>query len=128
MTTESFGKGEGWKRLSSFHLKCWATLGTVSKLVVKNGKTHETVWSSLGRRYGTMKKARTGMPNKQMRFLRKTGSTKIKSDKRFLTLDSLYLGHSFATIADKHYNAFDGELYEPLDEAIEWLGSEFRIA
>ena len=99
----------------------------VSKLVVKNGITRETLWSSLGRRYGTMKKARAGMPNKQMKFLRKTGSTKIKSDKRFLTLDSLYLGHSFATIADKHYNAFDGESYEPLDEAIEWLGSEFRI-
>ncbi len=24
LSTESFGKGEGWKRPSSFHLKCWA--------------------------------------------------------------------------------------------------------
>ena len=61
-------------------------------------------------------------------FLRKTGSSKIRSDRRFLGLDSLYLGHSWATIADKHYNAFDGEPYTPLDEAIEWLGSEFKIA
>jgi hypothetical protein len=99
----------------------------VSKLIEKDGGTAESVWSSIGRRYGTLKKAKAGMPNKKLMFLRKTGSTKIKSDKRFRTLDSLYLGHSFATIADKHYNAFDGEPYEPLDEAIEWLGSEFNI-
>ena len=30
-------------------------------------------------------------------------------------LDSLYLGHSWATVADKHYNAFDGQPYQPLD-------------
>jgi hypothetical protein len=99
----------------------------VSKLVEKNGKTHETVWSSLGRRFGTLKESKPKIPRKEMRFLRKTGSTKLKSDKRFLTLDSLYLGHSFERIADKHYNAFDGEPYTPLDEAIEWLGSEFRV-
>jgi len=51
----------------------------------------------------------------------------VKSDRRFLTLDTLYLGHSWRTIADKHYNAFDGEPYAPLDEAIEWLSGEFRI-
>ena len=99
----------------------------VSKLVEKNGVTQETVWSSLGRRYGTLKKAKAGMPNKQMKFLRKTGSSKLRSQREFLTLDSLYLGHSWATVADKHYNAFDGEIYPPLDEAIEWLGSQFEI-
>jgi hypothetical protein len=99
----------------------------VSKLVEENGTTHETVWSSLGRRFQTMKKAKPKMPNKQMKFLRKTGSTKLKSDRQFFTLDTLYLGHSWRTIADKHYNAFDGEQYTPLDEATEWLGSEFGI-
>ena len=67
------------------------------------------------------------MPNKQMKYLRKTGSSKLRSDRRFFSLDSLYLGHSWVTIADKHYNAFDGQPYPPLDEAIEWLGKEFRI-
>jgi len=62
-----------------------------------------------------------------MKYLRKTGSSKLRSDRRFLSLDSLYLGHSWVTIADKHYNAFDGQSYPPLDEAIEWLGKEFRI-
>lgn len=67
------------------------------------------------------------MPNKQLKFLRKTGSSKLRSDRTFLSLDSLYLGHAWVTIADKHYNAFDGEPYEPLDEAIEWLGRQFKI-
>ncbi len=68
------------------------------------------------------------MPDKQLKYLRKTGSSKLRSDRRFLSLDSLYLGHSWVTIADKHYNVFDGQPYLPLDEAIEWLGKEFRIA
>jgi hypothetical protein len=99
----------------------------VSKLIVKNGETKETVWCSLGRRYGSMKERKPLMPDKQMRFLRKTGSSKLKGERRFLSLDSLYLGHSFVTIADKYYNAFDGQPYAPLDEAIEWLGKEFKI-
>ena len=99
----------------------------VSKLVVKNGTTRETVWCSLLRRYVNMKKAKPQMPDKQMKYLRKTGSSKLRSDRRFLSLDSLYLGHSWVTIADKHYNAFDGQPYPPLDEAIEWLGKEFRL-
>ena len=99
----------------------------VSKLVVKNGVTHETVFSSLLRRYVKMKKVKPKMPDKQLKFLRKTGSSKLRSDRRFLSLDSLYLGHSWVTIADKHYNVFDGQPYPPLDEAIEWLGKEFGV-
>ena len=120
----------------------------VSKLVVENGKTRETVWCSLLRRWGTMKNAKPKLPgkepespdnqpklpstkpklpDKQLMFLRKTGSTKLRSDIRFLSLVPLYLGHSFETMADKHYNAFDGQPYPPLDEAIEWLGKEFKI-
>jgi integrase len=99
----------------------------VSKLVVENGTTREVVWSSLLRRYGQMKKANPKLPAKQMKYLRKTGSSKLRSDRRFLSLDSLYLGHSWVTVADKHYNVFDGQTYQPLDEAIEWLGKEFRL-
>jgi integrase len=103
----------------------------ISKLKTKDGKTAETTWTSIGRRYGEMKAAKAkkakkpALPNKQLKFLRKTGSTKIRSNREFLSLDSLYLGHSWATVADKHYNAFDGQPYDPLDEAIDWLGSEF---
>lgn len=99
----------------------------VSKLVRVGDKTKETVWSSIGRRFESMKEKHPTMPQKQLMFLRKTGSTKIKSDMRYMTLDSLYLGHSWANIADKHYNAFDGQSYAPLDEAIRWLGTEFKV-
>ena len=99
----------------------------VSKLVQKDNKTKETVWSSVGRRFELMKTKYSKMPQKQLMFLRKTGSTRLRSSKEFMTLDSLYLGHSFAKISDKHYNAFDGAPYSPLDEAIQWLGSEFKF-
>ena len=113
----------------------------VSKLIVKDGKTRETFWCSLLRRYVNMrkvkkpkptlsdkpKKPKPTLPDKQLKYLRKTGSSKLRSDRRYLSLDSLYLGHSWVTIADKHYNAFDGQPYEPLDEAIDWLGKEFKI-
>jgi hypothetical protein len=99
----------------------------VSKLVVENEKTREVVWCSLRRRYHNMKNAKPQFPKKQMKYLRKTGSSKLRSDRRFLSLDTVYLGHSWATIADKHYYAFDGQPYQPLDEAIEWLGQEFGI-
>ena len=100
---------------------------SVSKLIVKNGITRESVWSTLRRRYGNMKKTKPQLPDKQMKYLRKTGSSKLRGDRRFFSLDSMYLGHSWVTIADKHYNTFDGQPYAPLDEAIEWLGKEFQI-
>lgn len=105
----------------------------VSKLKKENGNTSETLWTSIGRRYSNMKtakpkkKKKPQLPDKQLKFLRKTGSTKIRGSKQFMSLDSLYLGHSWATVADKHYNAFDGQPYGPLDDAIDWLGSEFGM-
>lgn len=54
----------------------------VSKLVRVGDKTKETVWSSIGRRFESMKEKHPTMPQKQLMFLRKTGSTKIKSDMR----------------------------------------------
>lgn len=99
----------------------------VSKLTSVGGKTKETIWTSIGRRYQQRKAAKPEMPQKQLKYLRKTGSTKLRSERMFLGLDSLYLGHSWANIADKHYNAFDGDPYPPLDEAIKWLGKQFKI-
>lgn len=124
-------------RLLRAHLSSHPTLAltnraggplSVSKLVEKDGETQETVWSSIIRRWGQMKNAKPKLPDKQLKYLRKTGSSKLRSDRSFMSLDSLYLGHSWVTIADKHYNAFDGQPYAPLDEAIEWLGTEFKIS
>jgi hypothetical protein len=74
-----------------------------------------------------MKTAKQELPDKQLKYLRKTGSSKLRGDMRFFSLDSIYLGHAWATIADKHYNAFDGQPYPPLDEAISWLGRQFGV-
>lgn len=103
----------------------------VSKLKKVSGQTRETIWTSIGRRYGQMKSAKPQkkekpqLPDKQLKFLRKTGSSHLRGNTAFMSLDSLYLGHSWITVADKHYNAFDGKPYVPLDEAIDWLGREF---
>lgn len=104
--------------------KCGTPL-IVSKVVTKNDENHHIRYDTVCRTYGRLRKKHTELPRKSLKFLRKTGSTKIKGDRRFMGLDQLYLGHSHQTIADKHYNAFDGEPYAPLDEAIEWLGKQF---
>jgi hypothetical protein len=70
---------------------------SVSKLVEKDGETQETVWSSIIRRWGQMKNAKPKLPDKQLKYLRKTGSSKLRSDRSFMSLDSLYLGHSWVT-------------------------------
>ena len=64
---------------------------SVSELIEKDGKRSERIWTSLARRFGEMKKTKPKMPRKALMFLRKTGSTKIRSNTTFLSLDSLYL-------------------------------------
>lgn len=70
---------------------------------------------------------RNGLDGKVLKFLRKTGSTKIRRNPDHKTMDALYLGESWKNIPDRHYNAFDGEPYPPLDEAIQWLGEELKL-
>ena len=99
----------------------------VSKMVKRDGLDRHVRYDTVCRLYGTLRKKLTTLPDKSLKFLRKTGSTKIKSNTQYMHLDQLYLGHSHQTIADKHYNAFDGEPFPPLDEAIEWLGRELGL-
>jgi hypothetical protein len=100
----------------------------VSRLEVKEGRTHEVQWTGIGRRWTDLKRSESrkeNLPQKELKFLRKTGSTKLKGHENFLTLDSMYLGHSYTKVSDKHYNAFDGLPFLPLDNAIDWLGTQF---
>lgn len=92
-----------------------------------SGLAKETNYNTLTRQWGRMKKKRNSkLPQKlQLRHLRHTGSTTLKSKKEFGYLDILYLADCFTSIPDKHYNAWDGEVFEPLDEAITWLGEQF---
>ncbi len=97
----------------------------VSKMVKKNGVDHHVRYDTVCRMYNRLRKKHPELPDKSLKFLRKTGATRIRGDMRYMALNQLYLGHSHQTIADKHYNAFDGQPYAPLDEAIAWLGSQF---
>ena len=89
--------------------------------------THEEAQPKISNKNPRRNQQKPRLPDKQLKYLRKTGSSMLRSDRRFFSLDSLYLGHAWVTIADKHYNAFDGQPYEPLDEAIQWLGQEFGV-
>ena len=70
---------------------------------------------------------RCGLDDKILKFLRKTGSTRIRRNTDHKTMDALYLGESWKNIPDRHYNAFNGEPYLPLDDAIQWLGEELKL-
>lgn len=99
----------------------------VSKMLTRNDGNHHIRYDTVCRAYGRLRKEHAELPNKSLKFLRKTGSTRLRGDTTFMLLDQLYLGHSHKTIADRHYNAFDGGPYSPLDEAITWLGQEFGL-
>lgn len=68
-----------------------------------------------------------GFAGKQLKWLRKTGSTTLKKDKFYMFLDQLYLGHAKPNVADKHYNYIEGDVYKPLDEATAYLGKQFGL-
>ena len=99
----------------------------VSKMVTRSDGNHHVRYDTVCRTYNKIRKRLTEIPNKSLKFLRKTGSTRLRSDSKYMLLDQLYLGHSHKSVADKHYNAFDGDPYPPLDEAITWLGKEFGV-
>ena len=87
-----------------------------------NVKGHDNV----SRHWQSVRK-KSGLAGKQLKILRKTGSTTIRRNPEYCTMDALYLGESWKNIPDRHYNAHDGEPYPPLDEAIQWLGEEFKL-
>jgi integrase len=99
----------------------------VSMMVKRSDGDHHVRYDTVCRTYGKLRKKHSELPNKSLKFLRKTGSTKLRGETKYMLLDQLYLGHSHKTIADRHYNAFDGEPHPPLDEAITWLGKEFGL-
>lgn len=68
-----------------------------------------------------------GLNGKQLKFIRKTGSTTIRGNLKFTSLEKLYLGHSPDNIADLHYNVMEGQVFKPLDQAISYVGKLFGI-
>lgn len=72
-------------------------------------------------------RAEYGLPARQLKFIRKTGSSCLNENIKYMRLSQLYLGQTHQTVADKHYNAYDGAIYKPLDEAIAFIGKQFGI-
>ena len=66
-------------------------------------------------------------PDKKLMHLRHTGSSTIATKKDFIWVKTLYLGDAPIEIADRHYNPHDGQVYKPLDEALQYLGKQFRL-
>lgn len=62
---------------------------------------------------------------KPFKLLRKTSATLINSNGKFRGLDQLFLGHAPSSIAERHYVATSKLA---LDEALEWLRAEYRVA
>lgn len=65
-------------------------------------------------------------PNDPRSFkeLRKTVATMLRSDPRYATCYSHFLGHAPSSVADQHYAAPPQVL---LDEGIDWLGEQFDL-
>ena len=63
--------------------------------------------------------------SKPFKLLRKTSATLIHSNPQFRGLDQLFLGHAPASIAERHYVATSKSA---LDDALEWLRAEYRVA
>lgn len=87
---------------------------------------HTSVYDNVSRDWQQKQKRIDGLPNMMLKGLRKTGSTTLKTNVLYSWLRTLYLGH-VGEIADRHYDAKDGRSYPPLDEAITWLGDQFRM-
>lgn len=73
--------------------------------------------------FSRLKRA-TGI-NKPIKLLRKTSATLLRSKYEYAGIESLFLGHSPRSMADRHYAAAPQDL---LDQAVEWLGRELGLA
>jgi integrase len=62
--------------------------------------------------------------NKPLKSLKKTSASLIRSNAKYTSLESLFLGHAPQSMADKHYAVAPQAL---LDEAIIWLGGEYGL-
>jgi integrase len=59
-----------------------------------------------------------------LKAFRKTSATRMRSNKDYRGLETLFLGHSNRTVAEVHYAAAPQDL---LDQAITWLAESYKI-
>ncbi|WP_166831937.1 hypothetical protein [Thalassoroseus pseudoceratinae] len=88
----------------------------------KDGELKTIQYDNVSRMWGQMKSRGVDLPDRVLKGLRKTGAATIKEYD--LSMRKLYLGHS-GDIADKNYDPTSGRPYQPLDDAIDYLGSRY---
>ena len=62
--------------------------------------------------------------SKPLKSLKKTSASLIRSNERFASLESLFLGHAPQSMSERHYAEVPQVLF---NEAIIWLGGEYGI-
>lgn len=85
------------------------------------------VYDNLTRDWMRKRQTIEQLPNKELKGLRKTGATTIKQHPHLGWIRKLYLGQ-VGDVTDKHYDAKDGRAYQPLDDAIKYLGEQFGVS
>lgn len=60
-----------------------------------------------------------------VKTLKKTSATLLQGNAKYRGLESLFLGHAPATVAERHYTSVPQELF---NEAITWLGQELGLS
>ena len=61
-------------------------------MVTRSDGDHHVRYDTVCRTYGKLRKKHSELPNKSLKFLRKTGSTKLRGEIKYMLLDQLYLG------------------------------------
>jgi integrase len=83
-------------------------------------------WDTVGSAWRKMQQ-RSRVPNKPIKYLRKTGSNWLKYHDEFSSLQQTYLAQAHTTVADKHYTAHSGKPHPLFDRAIDALGKHFGM-
>ncbi|QDU50479.1 hypothetical protein [Gimesia panareensis] len=89
-------------------------------------KTGKGNYNNLSRNWQNVR-IRLGLrENLTLRKLRNTALTELKKSFNYRDLGQLWLGQA-QSVESRHYHYVDGQVYEPLDKAIEFIADQFEI-
>jgi integrase len=83
-------------------------------------------WDTISKKWDDARKAKT-IPNKKLKFLRKTGASLIGQNPKYAPLVHLFLADKNKSIAWTNYIVLEGQPIAGLDEAVDWLGGELGL-
>lgn len=133
------------KRIPIVNYKLWPkTIEAIEKIKTDPNEFEEMFHTKGGARILTPKKSGKGSfnnlsrnwqvvrdrlklrKNLTLRKLRNTALTELKKSLWFRDLDELWLGHA-KTVSSRHYHIVDGQEYEPLDKAVDFIAEKLEI-